>query len=236
VSAANVKARNAPAGAKVQLLVAGGGPEVVALHDVFLGGGLAVFAHDHRAALLAEGRIGQHHVEALAEVGSQRVGHAHRRALLGADAMEHQVHRAHARLALHQLPAAEGAVCQVTLLVAGEVGEVVRQVVLMRGEQKAVGAAGRVADHLARPGRDAVHHRLNERARREVLAGTGLDVLRIALQQALVGVARHVGAHGRPVFGADQVNDDAPQLGRILTISTGDWTPSGRSKGEHRER
>ena len=235
MSAANVKARNAPAGAKVQLLVAGGGPEVVALHDVFLGGGLAVFAHDHRAALLAEGRIGQHHVEALAGVGGQRVGHTHRHALLGADAMKHQVHRAHARRALHQLPAAEGAVFQLALLVAGEVGEVVRQV-LMRGEQKAAGAAGRVADHLARPGRDAIHHRLNERARREVLAGTGLDVLRVALQQALVGVARHVGAHGRPVFGADQVHDDAPQLGRILTISTGDWTPSGRSKGEHRER
>ncbi len=233
--AANVKARNAPAGAKVQLLVAGGGPEVVALHDVFLGGGLAVFAHDHCAALLAEGRIGQHHVEALAGVGGQRVGHTHRHALLRANAVQHQVHRAHARRALHQLPAAEGAFLQMALLVAGEVGVVVCEV-LVRGEQKAAGAAGRIAGHLTRPGRDAVHHRLNERARREVLAGAGLDVLRVALQQALVGVARHVGAHGRPVFGADQVNDDAPQLGRILTISTGDWTPSGRSKGEHRER
>ena len=35
--------------------------------------------------------------------------------------MEQQVDRAHARRALHQLPAAEGAVFQVTLLVAGEI-------------------------------------------------------------------------------------------------------------------
>ena len=149
--------------------------------------------------------------------------------------MQHQVHRAHARRALHQLPAAKGAVFQVALLVAGEVGVVLRQV-LVRGEQKAAGAAGRIADHLARPARDAIHHRLNERARREVLAGAGLDVLRVALQQALVGVALHVGAHRRPVFRADQVNDHAPQLGRVLTISSGDWTPAGRPKGEPRRK
>jgi hypothetical protein len=111
---------------------------------------LAVLAHDHRAALLAEGRIGQHHVEALAGVGRQRVGHLDGHALLGADAVQHQVHRAHARRGLHQLPAAEGAFLEVALLVAGEVGVVLHQV-LVRGEQKAAGAAGRVADRLAGP-------------------------------------------------------------------------------------
>ncbi len=88
----------------------------------------------------------------------------------------------------------------------------------MCGEEKAAGAAGRIADQLAGPGCDAANHRLDQRARREVLAGAGLAVLRIALQQALVGVALHVGTHGRPVFGVDQVDDHAPQLGRILEL------------------
>jgi hypothetical protein len=60
---------------EVELLVAGGGPEVVALDHVLLGADFAFGAGDHRAALLAEGRIRQHHVEALAGVGRQRVGH-----------------------------------------------------------------------------------------------------------------------------------------------------------------
>jgi hypothetical protein len=74
--------------------------------------------------------------------------------------------------------------------------------------------------HTVSPGRggDAVHHRLDQRARREVLAGARLDVLRVALQQALVGVALHVGAHRRPVFGVDQVDDHASQLHRVLEL------------------
>jgi hypothetical protein len=44
-----------------------------------------------------------------------------------------------------------------------------------------------------RTARDAVHHGLDQRPRREALAGAGLDVLRVALQQPLVGVAIHVG-------------------------------------------
>lgn len=67
---------------EVELLVAGGGPEVVALDDVLLGGGPAVLADDHRAALLAERRIGQHDFEPLAGVGRQRVSHANRHARL----------------------------------------------------------------------------------------------------------------------------------------------------------
>ena len=42
-------------------------------------------------------------------------------------------------------------------------------------------------------GAHAVHHRLDQRARREVLAGAALDVLRVLLQQPLVGVALDVG-------------------------------------------
>ena len=60
-------------------------------------------------------------------------------------------------------------------------------------------------------------------ARREVLAGAALDVLRVALQQALLGVARHVGAHRRPSLArfarfVDQIDDHPPQLGRVLEL------------------
>jgi hypothetical protein len=41
---------------------------------------------------------------------------------------------------LHQIPAAEGAFLEVALLVAGEVGVVLREVVV-RGEEEAAGAA-----------------------------------------------------------------------------------------------
>jgi hypothetical protein len=62
---------------------------------------------------------------------------------------------------LHQLPAAEGAFLEKALLVLGKVGVVVDDEVV-RGEEKAAGAAGRVADALARAGRDAVHRALDQ--------------------------------------------------------------------------
>jgi hypothetical protein len=136
---------------------------------------------------------------------------------LSANAVQHHVHRGQARRALHQLPAAQGVFLQVLFLLAREVGVVLGHMVV-RGKQKAAGAAGRVANRLARLGRDAVHHGLDQRARREVLAGAALGVLRVLLQQALVGVALHVGAHGRPVLAIDQVHHQAAQLGRVLEL------------------
>ena len=103
------------------------------------------------------------------------------------------------------------------LLVAGQVGVVVRDVVVC-GKEKAAGAAGRVANRLAGLGGNAVHHRLDQRTRREVLAGAGLGVLRVLLQQALVGLALHVGAHRGPVFLVDKVDDHTPQRGRVLEL------------------
>ena len=131
--------------------------------------------------------------------------------------MQHHVHGRQPRRALHQLPAALGLFSQVLLLLAREVGVVAGHMVV-RGEQEAAGAAGRVADGLAGLGGDAVHHGLDQRPWCEVLAGAALGVLRVFLQQALAGVALHVGAHGRPVFAIDQVHHQSAQLGRILEL------------------
>jgi hypothetical protein len=136
---------------------------------------------------------------------------------VAADAVQHHVHRGQARRALHQLPAAQGLFLQVLFLLAREVGVVLGHVVV-RGKQKAAGAAGRVADRLAGLGRDAVHHGLDQRTRREVLARAALGVLRVFLQQAFVSIALHVGAHGRPVLAIDQVHYQAAQLGRVLEL------------------
>ena len=103
---------------------------------------------------------------------------------------------------------------------SGHVGVVVDDVVVGR-EQKAAGAAGRVADGLAGLGRDDIDHGLDQRPRGEVLAGAGLGVLGVLLQQPLVGIALDVGAHHRPVFLVDQIHHQAAQLGRVLELVLG---------------
>jgi hypothetical protein len=202
---------------KVELLVAGGGPEVVALDGVFLGAGAAVFTHDDGAALLAKRRVGQHHLKALAGVSRQRVAHHHGHRFFRANAVQHHVHGAHAGRGLHQLVAGEGLFLQVLELVARQ-ALVVAGDVVVRGEQEAARATGRVGDALAGLRGNAVHHGLDERARREVLACAALGVLRVLFQQALIGIALHVGAQNRPGFGANQIHDHAAQLGRVLEL------------------
>ena len=90
--------------------------------------------------------------------------------------------------------------------------------VVVGGEQEAAGAAGRVADRLAGLGSDGVDDRLDQRPRGEILPGAALGVLGVFLQQPLVGVPLHVGAHHRPVFLVDQIDDQAAQLGRVLEL------------------
>ena len=200
---------------EIELLVRSGGPEIVALDRVAFLADLALFSDNRRAALLAEGRIGQHHVEARAGVGGQRIAHGNRLEFLAADAVQQHVHRAQPGGGLHQLPALEAFPAQFLLLRRGHVGVVLHHIVVRR-QQKAAGAAGRVGDGLAGPGRHDIDDGLDQRTRREVLARAGLGVLRVLLQQALVGVALHIGAHRHPGFLVDQVHDQPPQFGRVL--------------------
>jgi hypothetical protein len=131
--------------------------------------------------------------------------------------VQHHVHGAHARRALHQLVAGEGLFLQVLELLARQ-ALVVAGDVVVRGEQKAARATGRVGDALAGLRGNAIHHGLDECARREVLARAALGVLRVFLQQALIGIALYVGAQNRPGFGANQIHDHAAQLGRVLKL------------------
>lgn len=92
--------------------------------------------------------------------------------------------------------------------------------VLPGREQKARRAAGRIVDRLVWLRIDHLHHRLNDRARREVLAGAGFHVLRVAGQQALVDIALHVDRQAEPDLAVDEANE-ALQFGRVLDLVLG---------------
>jgi hypothetical protein len=80
------------------------------------------------------------------------------------------------------------------------------------------GAAGRVVDRLPRLGIDHGHHRVDQRARREILPRTRLDLLRVALEQAFIDRAFDVDAEPKPSLAVDQP-DETPQLGRVLDLA-----------------
>ena len=202
---------------KVELLVARARPEIVAVDDQRFLRRLARLVHDRHAALLAERRIRQHDL-VFPVLARQRVLRDHRQVFLGlpADAVQQQVHRAQARHAVHQLDAVERAGLEFLLLrpvQRGALGQVV-----VRRQQEPARAARRIADRLPRPRRHAFHHRGDQRARGEVLPRAALHVFGVLLQQALVGVALHVGRQARPLLLVDQVHDQPPQLGRVLDL------------------
>src|SRR6185437_3809405 len=83
--------------------------------------------------------------------------------------------------------------------------------------QEEPASAGRwVDDGVCRCRVNAVDDRVDQRARREVLARARLDVFGAFAQQLLVRVAFDVDARGRPVLLVDEVDDEAFELGRIL--------------------
>src|SRR5437762_5496092 len=64
---------------KVQLLVAGAGPEVVAHNHAGLALLVSLLVHKSDAAFAPKRRIGQHNIEILARVTPQTIGDANRR-------------------------------------------------------------------------------------------------------------------------------------------------------------
>ena len=199
---------------EVELLVAGGGPEVGALHRQRLPLRLALAVDEGEGRLAAEGRVGQHQVVVDPRMGPQAVVHGDV-GLVAADAVEVQVHGAEARRAVHNLPAVQGVALQPLPLVPVHGRVMVTDVVVGR-QQEAAGAAGRVADGVVGAGAHHVHDGPDQRARREVLPGAGLHVLGVALQQRLVGVALHVGAELQPVLAVDELPHQPGQHGRFL--------------------
>jgi hypothetical protein len=145
-----------------------------------------------------------------------------------------QVHDAEAGGVVDDLPAAQGVVRDVVELVAVE-RVVVAEDVVVGGQEKAAGPGGRVTDGVRRRRPHHVDDSLDERTRGEVLAGAGLDVLGILLQQPLVDRAFHVDVEPDPRLAVDQL-DEATQLGRVLDAVLGLAEDDGREAGAGAER
>ena len=92
---------------KVQLLVRGGRPEIIALHALLLFTDIAIFSDNGRAALLSEWRIGQYQIKPFAGICCKRITNHNRHRFIIGDTVQHQIHRTETRRALYQLPALE---------------------------------------------------------------------------------------------------------------------------------
>ncbi len=94
--------------------------------------------------------------------------------------------------------------------------------VVVGGQEKSAGAAGGIADRFAGLRGNDLHHRVNQRTRREVLARAALGVLR---RSSPAGLRRHrpftSALSDGPVLFVDQVDDQPPQLGRVLDLVLG---------------
>ena len=164
---------------EVELLVAGGGPEVVAQNLLALLHLIAILIDDGDAGLLAEWRIGEHHVVVDRRLGDEAIL-AGGDVLFIAEAVQEQVHGAEAGGGRHQLDRVERLRLEVAHLLAIEL--VLLDDVAGGGEEKAAGARGGIDDCgpglRTHDGDDGV----DQDARREVLAGAGFGVLGVLLE------------------------------------------------------
>ena len=140
---------------EVELLVAGGGPEVGALHRQRLPLRLALAVDEGQGRLAAEGRVGQHQVVVILRLASKAVVHGDV-GLAAADAVQVQVYGAEPRRAVHDLPAVQGDTLQTLLLVPVH-GRVTVDDVVVGGQQEATSAAGWVGDGVVGAGAHHVH-------------------------------------------------------------------------------
>jgi hypothetical protein len=88
----------------------------------------------------------------------------------------------------------------------------------VRGQQKAPRAAGRVAHRVLRRGLHHLHDRLDELARREVLARALRRLGGALREQAFVDVAFDVRLEREPLLGLDEVHDQALERCRVLDV------------------
>ena len=88
---------------------------------------------------------------------------------------------------------------------------------------------------LARVGIDDLDDRLDQRARREILAGARFDVLGVARKQALVDLTLHIDRQAEPCLRVDKA-DEALELGRVLDFVLGLEEDYADDAGLARER
>ena len=131
---------------EVQLLVAGRGPEILAHDDLVILLGVALLVHEQQALLLPERRIGQNHRVFPAPRRGEAVVSGMDNHLVAADAVQIEVHRAHAAHLGRKLHALDQVLPQRPLLVAVEVLLETCRARIVGVAEESAGAGRRVAD------------------------------------------------------------------------------------------
>ena len=135
--------------------------------------------------------------------------------------MQHQVHQREAVRILHVLHAVEGVAAIFTLLrFRPRIGVTVFTDVAIGGDEKAAGAGGRVLDDVFQRRLHHRHHAVDQRTRREVLAGAGFLLVGVLLQQAFVQIAQPLLPCAVPVEFVD-LGDEGGERGGFLDEGTG---------------
>ena len=89
--------------------------------------------------------------------------------------------------------------------------------IIVSGKEETTRSAGRVDNGLFGLRAHTGHHCANQGAGRKILACTAFGVFGVLFKQALINLALHIGAHQRPIFAVDHL-DDAQQFGRVLNL------------------
>ena len=150
---------------EVELLVAGRGPEVLANDDLVFLLGVAFLVDEQQALLLPERRIGQHHRVFPAPRRSEAVVPGVNHHLVAADAVQVEVHRAHAADLGRQFHPLDQLLAQRALLVGVEVLLEAIEDILIGVAEEAAGACRRVADAVRWRRLHHLAHRLDHRPR-----------------------------------------------------------------------
>ena len=203
---------------EVELFVLRRRPEILPLVRSVLFFEIAFLIDDRDAALLSERRIGQHHAEPFARIGSETVETRRDRARIGVDAVQVEIHDAQPCGRRNQLPSAHELLAQMFLLVRIELSAEVARHVVVRGEQKAAGTACRIANRIVRFRLHDIDGSLDQLPRSEILTRALRRFRRAFREQAFVDVALDVGLERHPSLGLDEVDDQALQGGWVLYV------------------
>ena len=196
---------------EVELLVAGGGPEVFADDDLLVALRVTFLVHEQEALLLAEGRIGEDHRVLVAPRRRQAVVPGVDDDLVASNAVEMGIHRTHAPDLGGQLHTFDQIGLQPSQLIPIEILPVPVEHVLVGVAEEAAGARRRVTDAIVRCRLHHFAHGPDDWTGREVLAGAARGLLGRAGEQLLVDRALHVHRQRQPVHVIEQVDDDLLQ-------------------------
>lgn len=203
---------------EIELFVAGGGPEIVAQNFPALLHLVATLIDNGDAGFLAEWRVGEHHIVIDGWLGGEAV-FSGGDVLLVAEAMQEQVHGAQARGGRHQFDRIERLGLQMAHLIAIKL--IVFEDVTGGRKKKAPGARRGIDDGGPWLRAHCLDDGVDQSARREILAGAGLGILRVLFEQAFVDIPLDVGAKRAPGFLVDEIDDEAAQVGGVLDFVLG---------------